>query len=117
MFTRFAFALVVAVAPLAAHADDLVARPGASLAAVEAERAEARLSQRYAQLWSTFDAAARARFAAGERHWLNVTRFEEQSRCVARHSEPSAHIVAACRAAVVERRLGALERFQLASKN
>lgn len=116
MLARFAVSLAIAVAPLVAQAGG-AAGAGTSSAAVQVEQAEARLSARYLQLWNHFDAAARARFAADERHWLNVTRFDEQSNCVAQHSEPTEQIIAACRAAVVERRLGALERIQVAAKS
>jgi hypothetical protein len=81
--------------------------------------AQAALSERYTQLWSQLPAAARADFARRERHWLHVTRWNEQQRCVAAHpgALPPAErdeLAAHCLAEVTQRHLNGLPPDALA---
>ncbi len=102
-----------------------LAQPSAADAA--AAQAQSALSARYAQLWQTLDAAGRARLSASERHWLAVTRWQEQRRCVEqREAQTSAaanetdsqreDLESGCLAAVTLRRVQALASTAVAAR-
>lgn len=81
--------------------------------------AQAALSERYTQLWSQLPVVARADFARRERHWLHVTRWDEQQRCVDAHPgalppAERADLAAHCLAEVTLRRLNGLPPAALA---
>jgi uncharacterized protein YhaN len=59
----------------------LPAAQAQSPAEIRAHAAEATLSDRYTRLWTQMPAAERAAFSQTQRHWLHVTRWEEQRRC------------------------------------
>jgi hypothetical protein len=80
-------------------------------ASAQAESLEARLSERYAQIWAALTGEARGRFAAEERQWLHAARWAEHAACVA-GSKDQELAVAECRARIAEQRLRALNVAQ-----
>ena len=81
-----------------------------SPAEARAEQAMARLSSQYQQLWAGMTPAQKRAFSLDERRWLNLGRWDEQKRCVARASTAGSELrddelIAACQAEVLEQRL------------
>jgi hypothetical protein len=77
-------------------------------AAQRADSAERVLSERYAAIWVTLDAAQKARFSAQERAWLNEGRQQEQQACLQAAGARTDLAVSTCAAEVTERHVGAL---------
>ena len=98
-------ALLGCAATSALAADDAAA---AWHAAQRASAAQQALSDRYTAIWSTLDAAQKARFGVQERAWLNEGRQQEQQACVARVGARTELVARTCEADVIERHLGAL---------
>jgi uncharacterized NAD(P)/FAD-binding protein YdhS len=85
-----------------------------------AHDALAALSARYTALWTQMPAAERPGFAREQRHWLHVTRWEEQRRCAEAHPGAAGggrdEIAAACLAEVTLRHLNTLPQTALAAR-
>lgn len=81
---------------------------GAWHAARRASAAQQALSDRYTAIWTTLDAAGKARFSAQERAWLNVGRQDEQRACVLRAGPRTEATARTCEADVIERHLRSL---------
>jgi hypothetical protein len=84
-----------------------------------AHEAQAALSERYTQLWTQMPAAERPAFARAQRHWLHVTRWEEQRRCAQAQAATApaadaAALASDCLAEVTQRHLRSLPPAALA---
>jgi hypothetical protein len=101
-------ALLGFAASAAIASDDVAAWHARQQADARASAAQQALSERYAAIWSTLDAAQKQRFSAQERAWLNSGRQEEQQACVARLGVRTEVVARTCEADVIERHLGAL---------
>jgi len=103
---RLLLAITLGLATSSTFADDDWA--GAWRAAQRASAAQQALSDRYTAIWTTLDAAGKARFSAQERAWLNVGRQEEHQACVMRAGPRTEVTARTCEADVIERHLRSL---------
>lgn len=72
--------LSAAISYAALSAGAALAQPSAAEA--RAQHAQVILSERYAQLYASLPADERRQFAAAERRWLNVGRWDELRNCL-----------------------------------
>ena len=107
---RLLIAALLGIAVSAASANDDAAATwhAEQQANARASAAQQTLSDRYAAIWPTLDAAQKSRFSAQERAWLNSGRQEEQQACIARVGARTEVVARTCEALVIERHLGAL---------
>lgn len=107
---RFLIAALLGVATSSAFAngDAAAAWHAEQQANARASAAQQTLSDRYAAIWPTLDAAQKTRFSARERAWLNSGRQQEQQACVASAGARTEVVARTCDALVIERHLGAL---------
>jgi Tfp pilus assembly protein PilP len=106
---RLLLATLLGLAACPAFAsDDAAAWHAQQQADARASAAQQALSERYAAIWSTLDAAQKTRFSARERAWLNSGRQEELQACIARLGQRTDVLARICDADVIERHLGAL---------
>ena len=106
---RLLIAALLGVAASSSFAnDDAAAWHARQQASARASAAQQTLSERYAAIWSSLDAAQKTRFSAQERAWLNSGRQEEQQACVARLGARTEVVALVCEADVIERHLGTL---------
>jgi hypothetical protein len=95
---------------------------------LRAQRAQAALSERYAQLYASMPEAERRQFASSERRWLNGGRWHEQRTCLLANAPDlhgasgsvvadvaAADAAAHCLALVIEARLQSLAPARLAA--
>jgi hypothetical protein len=108
----FIAALLGLAACPAFASDDAAAWHAQQQASARASAAQQALSERYAAIWSTLDAAQKSRFSARERAWLNSGRQEELQACIARLGERTEVLARICDADVIERHLEALTATQ-----
>ena len=106
---RLLIAALLGLAATAAFANDgAVAWQAEQQAHARANAAGQALSDRYTVIWSSLDAAQKARFSAQERAWLNDGRQREQRACIESHGTRTELAVKSCEADVLERHLRAL---------
>ena len=83
---------------------------------LRAQQAQAALSARYAQLWAVLDDEPRRAFAAEQRRWINVARWQAQQACLAQRSVRDEAAAADCLAEVTLARLQTLPALRLTSR-